>query len=803
MTQQVDVPGVGIVEFPDTMDDKQIANAIKINILPNYTKAKPESAMPKPVEGEGGAAFGVYRPAGRRPESQQDREASAEMPLQTLRGVASNVTAPLGLPGTIVNQVANLPRTAQDIQNRYQSVRSQLAGNEQQPLPELPEYKNILPGMEWSNTLVPGPEPTSPAGRLAFGGGQLLGSPIMPKAAAMEYNAAKSVLGGAGDIVGGALGRATNYIAKPGEAPVGYQIPSSRIPLGNTFTKPQDWEAFQRGELPYGQLPPETPIQQLPQNWFERQALKASGGEIPAQGKGMRAFGERLGETYRNPLTAAVDVGSAALTGIPLYTAGKAVVAGTQGLADWMLARKGFDPNLPAKMEGYKSGQIPMPVNPQAAQQALQPNPQLRLPAPGPVTPGPMYVSPEGVAGTNISQVSQAGAQQKYAPQPVAQTPEQMAIQKTQEIVNKQVPAQLSPKNQALLDEIRARGSYRPAPAPVAQPVAGPVAPTAIESLPSERWSPAEKLALERAKLQQNPPPAITPAQEAEMAKQGPQAITQSARDIINDYMAGRNPEHGGASTAINDKTQTQSIDLGAIADNKDNVLLGMAKRIVKAGFDSVPEIAGMTQEQVIRMMYQELTGKKAGPKSKGFEVGETKSEPGKLEGLLKKVQETNKETGEVTKLEKPATFKPDPEISILTKQVNPDGSMVLTGTKNGKSITMEVDSGKNVKVLDADNKLIAQYDKSGNKADINVLKKRAPKNVSKMMTPEDTFKALKQDVPRSEMSPTEGKIFDMTQAQRDAFEKSLRDQLPSIKYEGDVKLVKNALELLEKYRFK
>ena len=51
-------------------------------------------------------------------------------------------------------------------------------------------------------------------------------------------------------------------------------------------------------------------------------------------------------ETYRNPLTAAVDIGSAALTGYPLYTAGKAAVAGTQGLADYMLAKKGFDPNL-------------------------------------------------------------------------------------------------------------------------------------------------------------------------------------------------------------------------------------------------------------------------------------------------------------------------------------------------------------------------------------------------------------------------------------------------------------------------
>ena len=62
--------------------------------------SKPESNKPAPVEGAGGAAFGMYPQAGRRIESQQDREASKEMPLQTARGL---VTGTVGMPADIVN----------------------------------------------------------------------------------------------------------------------------------------------------------------------------------------------------------------------------------------------------------------------------------------------------------------------------------------------------------------------------------------------------------------------------------------------------------------------------------------------------------------------------------------------------------------------------------------------------------------------------------------------------------------------------------------------------------------------------
>ena len=39
MPTRVDIPNVGIVEFPDGMDDAQITDAITTSILPQYAVA--------------------------------------------------------------------------------------------------------------------------------------------------------------------------------------------------------------------------------------------------------------------------------------------------------------------------------------------------------------------------------------------------------------------------------------------------------------------------------------------------------------------------------------------------------------------------------------------------------------------------------------------------------------------------------------------------------------------------------------------------------------------------------------------
>jgi hypothetical protein len=218
--------------------------------------------------------------------------------------------------------------------------------------------------------------------------------------------------------------------------------------------------------------------------------------------------------------------------------------------------------------------------------------------APGPVNPATMYVAPEGVAGTNINQVSQAGAQQKYAPQPVAQTPKEMALQTTQQIVNQQKPTvdpAMLARQQAIQEQIRARSNKTPA-----QPtqVAGPVAPTAIQSLPSERWTPAEKLALERAKLQEAPPTVMTAADEANMAKQAIESQKATNSEIIRQHAQG------------NIMGETTSIDTGKDAYNGSNATQGKAKALTKAGVDSLPTVNGMTDAQVIDALHTEMFGK-------------------------------------------------------------------------------------------------------------------------------------------------------------------------------------------------
>jgi hypothetical protein len=203
-----------------------------------------------------------------------------------------------------------------------------------------------------------------------------------------------STVSGVGDIVTGAIGTGVNAIAKPGITPRGIQVPSQRNRIGNTFVEPEDFAQFTQAKLPYGQLPPELPIGNLPKNSLDRAALMMSGGTIPNAGQGARAFGERIGETYRNPYTAAADIGSIFLTGgVPVLTAGRAGLGLIQGLADMRLASKGFTPNLPKILDEYKTGVRPMP--------GIQPGPMPRgFQAAGAVNPPP---TPQAMAAAQIN----------------------------------------------------------------------------------------------------------------------------------------------------------------------------------------------------------------------------------------------------------------------------------------------------------------------------------------------------------------------------------------------------------------
>lgn len=573
------------VEFEKEPTDKDIDEAAR------SLKAAPVSQQQKPVEGSGGAAFGVFRPQGRRPESQQDREASKEMPLQTARGV---VTGTLGAPADILNLPGALYGAATN-----------------QPAP----YRIPL-GSEEFNQMLPGQSDT-PQAKLARLGGEIL-APIP------TIKGAKAIAQVPGQVY--QTGKEFTQGAMEGLRNPVYQRNSQTAfaPLQETYYPTPQVQAFQNAPVADrpGMLPKLEASQQPSSSLFNSptellaSALgpKTKQGQnlIPYQGETTRAFGETVGrdiatepfKTTGLPSIAGATIGGlvggpfGAMAGAGLGAAINPLLRGAELYSLNKLGKtagftRGFPEQL-AQAQGRAGIQAQAPQTP-----LLTNNPT----APGPVNPQTMYVAPEGVAGTNINQVSQMGAQQKYAPQPIAQTPaqqsQQMAAQKLQEVQQKPT---VSPQQQAILDQIRARKN-QPAPAP-ATPAPAQTG-SMFESLPGQRWTPAEKLALERANLQNNPPPAMSMADEASMAKQAAESTKANNDAIINDFAT------QGNSNKIDMISQTIPVDMGKDAFNASNATRGMAKNLLKNGIDSIPVLPGMTEAQTVHAINDAMKGSK------------------------------------------------------------------------------------------------------------------------------------------------------------------------------------------------
>jgi hypothetical protein len=575
------------VEFAKEPTDADIDEAAK-----NLGRPKPESAKTKPVEGSGGAAFGMAPRAGRRPESQQDREASKEMALQTGRGL---VTGTLGAPADILNLPGQI----------YGAATSQ-------PAP----YRIPL-GSEEFNQMLPFGSDT-PQAKLARLGGEVFAPIPTIKGARALIRAPGQVYRTGKELTQGAMEGLRN--------PVYQRNPqTSFAPLEQTYYPTPEVQAFQNAPASQrpGMLPQLEASQQPSSSLFNSPtellatALgpKTPSGQnlIPYQGQTTRAFGETVGRdiatepfkraglpslagatiggVFGGPLGAIAGAGLGAavnplLRAAELYSLNK--LGKTAGFS------KGFPEQL-AEAQGRAGIQGQMPQTPLLTNQPS---------VAGPVNPQTMYVAPEGVAGTNINQVSQAGAQQKYAPQPVAQTPKDMALQTTQQIASSKVAPSITPQQQAILDQIRARGDKAPVPAPAQPaPVVGPVKPTSIEAsidaLPSDRFSAADKLALKKAELQNNPPAPMTAADEvtarADIAKQQKAMTPEYRGTIIKEWIKG-NPLVEGVP-----------IDTSKKAYNGSNLVRANAQKLMKAQIDSIPVIEGATPAQVINAMAQHL----------------------------------------------------------------------------------------------------------------------------------------------------------------------------------------------------
>jgi len=325
--------------------------------------------------------------------------------------------------------------------------------------------------------------------------------------------------------------------------------------------------------------------------------------------------------------------------GIPLYTAGKGLVAGVQGAADALLARRGLDPNLPTRLADYQSGARPMPGTPPApAPGPVNPasmNYPLTVQGPGqqlppsviPMSGAPRQVNIEGQSYKLPYQIDVANSQTARPQQTPAQQSQQLAAQKLQEVqalpLQQQVMAQ-GGKGADILAQIKARQAAGQQPTVMnTAPVAGPIAPTAIQSLSNQRWTPAEKLALERANLQNNPAPAMSAADEAAMAKQVAESTKSSNEAIISDFAT------KGNSDKIDMIGQTIPVDKGKDAYNGSPATKGMATYLLKNGVDSIPVLPGMTESQTVHAIAEQMKGiNRVGrrkPDVLGMQIGEPK----------------------------------------------------------------------------------------------------------------------------------------------------------------------------------
>lgn len=282
---------------------------------------------------------------------------------------------------------------------------------------------------------------------------------------------------------------------------------SAYVPLRESYYP--DWavQQFNAGKIGLNELEQsKQPSSQLFNTPQTKQALNSAetnmAGErmIPVQGRVPQAIGERIGREYvANPLTAAADIGLSIFSGapLPISAAQKAAQAYRTGQ---LSKAANFDPHFASNLAkaqqeaAFNASQPPAqgPVAPAMPPAPPAGPPPLQL-GYTPAQPPPIYVSPEGVASTNMRAADRAGINSKYPP-PTGPGPVS--------------PAELS--QQVAASKIPESGPQA-IPAPAAQPVVPPtpvVAPPVAQPKPAPvvKTPPAPKVDIEalRARLDQN-----------------------------------------------------------------------------------------------------------------------------------------------------------------------------------------------------------------------------------------------------------------------------------------------------------
>jgi hypothetical protein len=385
MTQRIEVPGVGIVEFPDSMSDDQITQAIKTNIIPQYSGSKNAATQ----AGRTAAGFVDVIPnmassmlnaatyAGARAFQQSVPEATA---------LANKVTQPFMNPMGRLTGVENTPEYQNEMTGRVVG-----AIGEGLTAVARPVVRAVAP-----NT-TPDADIENMAGSLTM---------FAPGIAKKAVPVAKALP----DVARGAYGRATGNTALPGVEPQVWQQRSARQPVTESYIPDPSIQAWKQGEIPTAQAKANA------QPWTAEQiaALRKTQGNVPFKGQVNRAIGEQLIEPYTNWKGYLPDIAlglGGTMLGVgpyvgPALNVARKIVGTTNAVrtagAMNKLGDVGLTPLYQQELQALKTGQEhPSYIGPTTGPQ---------VPPPG---PAPMGGAPSMAAQTPAAQAAAATTQAK------------------------------------------------------------------------------------------------------------------------------------------------------------------------------------------------------------------------------------------------------------------------------------------------------------------------------------------------------------------------------------------------------
>lgn len=369
--------------------------------------------------------------------------------------------------------------------------------------------------------------------------------------------------------------------------------------------------------------------------------VQVAGRQVPLQGRIPEAISENVTRGYRElntlpgALQGAADIAGLLGIGIPMQGS---ILKGSVPLATAFNPLRSVD--LPAGQTGFakKGGKtgysqgdpktksvsdLPkssmdmifkdrLPTDVDLGPLVLTPRPSSgqtgKSAGPKPVAPAAlleynptMYASPSGYAGTNIRAVSDAEFYDKFKPQkettePIAPAaPSVVAKQQSDTGVDRKrvedVISHLKAKRQA-----ESLGIPQTLLAPLSEGIKTP--PTIRQTMSESQTSKLDRI---KQQLAERKPQEMTAKEEKQMQKEiGKLQTKDIVEQLKQDIM-----RYG--SDALSRYGELKLIDSGKTAYNDSNLTRGQARALEKVGINEYPDIPGMSEAQIINLLYEQF----------------------------------------------------------------------------------------------------------------------------------------------------------------------------------------------------